>query len=152
MLRNHNLHVICCHYYFNKIFCYIIALTESDPRRAFALIRPVPLVNFILCSTSSFSPQLQVLRDPKDLRKELLLCASIYLHLHVTYDVAQGTITLPGLLEMCWKDFCVFKTDIVKSVIKFSYKKMAVDLQIILNSKKMKLSFAIMTTKSTMTV
>ena len=126
--------------------------TESDPRRAFALIRPVPLVNFVLCTTSSFSPQLQILRDPKDLRKELLMCTRIYLHLHVTYDVTQNTIILPGLLDMYWKDFCVFKTDIVKTVIRLSSKKMAADLQIILNSKKMKLTFTLMTGKSTITV
>jgi hypothetical protein len=129
-----------------------VMLTESDPRRAFALIRPVPLVNFILCATNSFSPQLQILRDPKELKKELIMCARIYLHLHVIYDVSQSTIILPGLLEMYWKDFCAFKTDIVKTVIRLSSKKMAVDLQIILNSKKMKLSFTIMTGKSTITV
>ena len=125
---------------------------ESDPRRAFALIRPVPLVNFILCATSSFSPQLQILRDPKDLKRELLMCARIYLHLHVFYDIAQSIVILPGLLELYWKDFCALKTDIVKSVIKLSSKKMAADLQFILNSKKMKLTFTVMTGKSTITV
>ena len=80
------------------------------------------------------------------------MCARIYLHLHVIYDVSQCTVVLPGLLEMYWKDFCAFKTDIVKTVIRISSKRMAVDLQIILNSKKMKLSFTIMTAKSTINV
>jgi hypothetical protein len=105
----------------------------------------MPNVTFILCSTTSSSPQLQILHGTSDLQKELLLSARMYVQLYVTYDVAQSTVLLPGIFEIYWRDFCSVKSDIVKSVIGFSSKKMAEDIQLILDSKKMKLNFTSLT-------
>jgi hypothetical protein len=113
----------------------------SDPRRAFALSKAVPFVSFILSSTHS-TPQIQVLYCPTDLKAELLASARLYIQLNVSYDVSQCTVLLPSTLDVYWRDFCTVKSELVKSIISFSSKKMADDLQIIFDSKKMKIIFS----------
>ena len=60
----------------------------------------------------------------------------------MSYDVSLSTVLLPSTLDVYWRDFCAVKSDLVKSVIAFSSKKMADDLQIIFDSKKMKIIFS----------
>ena len=95
---------------------------ERDPRKAFALDVPKPLLTFCLFNITSTSPVLTVLRDANTVDAELKRCTKLFIQQHVKFDDEQKVVELPDLFRVFWKDFGGNRNNVLLMLRKYHNK------------------------------